>query len=114
MGNRPGAEDLASQAFRTAFGPLPLGSSKGELRSCLLAMAKSVLASHWSCRLGLLVTSIDSEADSRYRLILELRLLEAYSIKEAARATGVGLSNAMVLQCRAHRMATSFSPECES
>ena len=41
----------------------------------------------------------------RYRRILELRFLEACSIKEAAQAMGVSVSNAKVLQHRALRMA---------
>jgi RNA polymerase sigma-70 factor (ECF subfamily) len=133
LGNRPGAEDLISEVFRTALGPLRLGPSKGEERACLLVTAKSVLA-YWSSRLRLLVTSIDPEADSchlaepsggeppsvaphrvaeilvalpsRYRRTLELGLLEAYSIKEAAQVIGVSLSNAIVLLYRAHRIAS--------
>ena len=47
VGNRPDAEDLTSEVFRTALGPLRLASSKGEVRSYLLATAQTVLASHW-------------------------------------------------------------------
>ena len=36
VGNRPDAEDLTSEVFRTALGPLRLASSKGEVRSYLL------------------------------------------------------------------------------
>src|SRR5580704_10370843 len=61
VGNRPDAEDLTSEVFRTALGPLRLASSKGEVRSYLLATARTVLASHWRRRLGLSVTSIDPE-----------------------------------------------------
>jgi RNA polymerase sigma-70 factor (ECF subfamily) len=45
--NRPDAEDLTSEVFRTAPGPLRLVSSKGEVRSYLLVTARTVLASHW-------------------------------------------------------------------
>jgi RNA polymerase sigma-70 factor (ECF subfamily) len=133
VGNRPDAEDLTSEVFRTALGPLRLSSSKGEVRSYLLATAHTVLASHWRRTLGLPVTSIDPLLDAdelaepavvrqhsnapgqaarvlaalpeRYRRILELRFLEACTIREAAQTMGVSVSNAKVLQHRALRMA---------
>jgi RNA polymerase sigma factor (sigma-70 family) len=141
VGNRPDAEDLTSEVFRTALGPLRLASSKGEVRSYLLVTAQTVLASHWRRRLGLPVTSIDPESDigflaepsgpeqpsdaprragqilaalpDRYRRILELRFLEACSIKEAATAMNVSVSNAKVLQHRALRMAANVGLELE-
>src|SRR5450631_1762173 len=112
VGNRPDAEDLTSEVFSTALRPLRLPSSKGEVQSYLLITAKTVLASHWRRRLGQPVTTIDPDTDieylsqvsgieqpgdapvragkilhglpERYRRILELRFLEACSIKEAA------------------------------
>ena len=139
VGNRADAEDLTSEVFSTALPPLRLASSKGEVRSYLLVTAKTVLASHWRRRLGLPVTSIDPESDigylveasgpdhpgdapsradrilralpDRYRRILELRFLEACSIKEAASAMGVSVSNAKVLQHRALRMAAQVALE---
>src|SRR5580693_3236725 len=63
VGNRPDAEDLTSEVFRTALGPLRMASSKGEVRSYLLTTAQTVLASHWRRTLGLPVTSIDPESD---------------------------------------------------
>jgi RNA polymerase sigma factor (sigma-70 family) len=139
VGNRPDAEDLTSEVFRTALGPLKLASSKGEVRSYLLTTAQTVLASHWRRTLGTSVTSIDPESDmnslvepsgpqepsdapqraakilaalpDRYRRILELRFLEACSIKEAAQAMGVTVSNAKVLQHRALRMAAKAGLE---
>src|SRR6202046_9728 len=141
VGNRPDAEDLTSEVFRTALGPLRLGSSKGEVRSYLLTTAQTVLASHWRRTLGLPVTSIDPESDlaslaepsktevpsdapqragkilaalpDRYRRILELRFLEACTIKEAAQAMNVSVSNAKVLQHRALRMAAKAGLELE-
>jgi len=141
VGNRPDAEDLTSEVFRTALGPLRLASSKGEVRSYLLTTARTVLASHWRRHLGMPVTSIDPEADAaylvepsgpdqpseapttverilatlpdRYRRILELRFLEACSIKEAARTMDVSVSNAKVLQHRALRMAAKAGLELE-
>jgi RNA polymerase sigma factor (sigma-70 family) len=139
VGNRADAEDLTSEVFRTALGPLKLASSKGEVRSYLLTTAQTVLASHWRRTLGAAVTTIDPESDlaalaepsgtqepsdaperagrilkalpDRYRRILELRFLEACSIKEAAHAMGVSVSNAKVLQHRALRMAAKVGLE---
>jgi RNA polymerase sigma factor (sigma-70 family) len=141
VGNRPDAEDLTSEVFRTALGPLRLASSKGEVRSYLLTTARTVLASHWRRHLGMPVTSIDPEAyaaylvepsgpdqpseapsrverilatlPDRYRRILELRFLEACSIKEAAHTMDVSVSNAKVLQHRALRMAAKAGLELE-
>jgi RNA polymerase sigma factor (sigma-70 family) len=141
VGNRPDAEDLTSEVFRTALGPLRLASSKGEVRSYLLVTAQTVLASHWRRTLGLSVTSIDPESDldaltersgpeevgdapqragkilaalpERYRRILELRFLEACSIKEAAHTMEISVSNAKVLQHRALRMAAKVGLELE-
>jgi RNA polymerase sigma factor (sigma-70 family) len=136
VGNRSDAEDLTSEVFRAALGPLRLTASKGEVRAYLLATARTVLASHWRRRLGLEVTRIepdvdlnyvagpapDSDADPQarqilaalpdhYRRILELRFLEGCSIKESARALEVGVSNAKVLQHRALRMAARVAEE---
>jgi RNA polymerase sigma factor (sigma-70 family) len=141
VGNRADAEDLTSEVFSTALKPLRLASSRGEVRAYLLVTARTVLASHWRRRLGLQVTSIDPDSDigyledqptsppsdaperadrilsalpDRYRRILELRFLEACSIKEAAQAMGVSLANAKVLQHRALRMAAQVSVEVGS
>src|SRR5580698_8665766 len=141
VGNRPDAEDLTSEVFRTALGPLRLASSKGEVRSYLLTTAQTVLASHWRRTLGLPVTSIDPESDmaalaepskteepsdapqragkilaalpDRYRRILELRFLEACTIKEAAHAMNISVSNAKVLQHRALKMAAELGAELD-
>ena len=141
VGNRSDAEDLTSEVFRTALGPLKLAASKGEVRSYLLTTAQTVLASHWRRTLGASVTTIDPESDmtafvdpsgterasdapqragrilaalpDRYRRILELRFLEACSIKEAAHSMGVSVSNAKVLQHRALRMAAKVGLEVD-
>jgi len=139
VGNRADAEDLTSEVFTTALRPLRLSSSKGEVRAYLLLTAKTVLASHWRRRLGQPVTAIDPETDiayltepsgseppsdapihanrilkalpDRYRRILELRFLEACSIKEAAQTMQISVSNAKVLQHRALRMAANVDLE---
>jgi RNA polymerase sigma factor (sigma-70 family) len=137
VGNRPDAEDLTAEVFRSALVPLKLASSKGEVRSYLLATARTVLASHWRNRLGQPVTAIDPERDAKflveapgsdprsdaperaepilsglpdhYRRILELRFLEGSSIKEAAGTMNISVSNAKVLQHRALRMASKIA-----
>jgi RNA polymerase sigma factor (sigma-70 family) len=138
VGNRPDAEDLTAEVFKAVLGPMRLSSSKGEVRAYLLATAQTVLASHWRRTLGQPVTFIDPNTDfvalddsspdpddggeargkagrilaalpERYRRILELRFLETCSIKEAARAMDVSISNAKVLQHRALRMAAKMA-----
>jgi len=141
VGNRADAEDLTAEVFRSAIGRLRLGSSRGEVRSYLLTAARTALASHWRRRLGRPVTYIDPEADAellseaptddevsdsreramqilgalpeRFRRILELRFLEASSIKEAAAEMNVTVSNAKVLQHRALQMASRVALELE-
>ena len=141
VGNRPDAEDLTSEVFSTALPPMRLSASKGEVRSYLLMTAKTVLASHWRRRIGQPVTTIDPGTDigyltepsereqpsdaprmagkildglpERYRRILELRFLEACSIKEAAHTMQISVSNAKVLQHRALRMAAHLAMELE-
>jgi RNA polymerase sigma-70 factor (ECF subfamily) len=141
VGNRPDAEDLTSEVFITALRPLRLSASKGEVQSYLLRTAKTVLAGHWRRRLGQPVTTIDPESDlsylseprgadqpsdaparadrilgalpDRYRRILQLRFLEACSIKETAHTMEVTVANAKVLQHRALRMAARVSVELE-
>ena len=139
VGNRADAEDLTSEVFSTALRPLRLSASKGEVRAYLLVTAKTVLASYWRRRLGQPITAIDPDTDiayltersgadapigaatrvtkildalpDRYRRILELRFLEACSIKEAARSMQISVSNAKVLQHRALRMAANVDVE---
>ncbi|HEY2297424.1 MAG TPA: sigma-70 family RNA polymerase sigma factor [Jatrophihabitans sp.] len=141
VGNRPDAEDLTSEVFSTALRPMRLPTSKGEARSYLLLTAKTVLASHWRRRLGQPVTTIDPDTDvaylaeasgieqpsdaparagkilgglpERYRRILELRFLEACSIKEAAHTMSITVSNAKVLQHRALKMAANLAAEMD-
>jgi RNA polymerase sigma-70 factor (ECF subfamily) len=135
VGNRPDAEDLTSEVFRTALRPLRLSASDPEIRSYLRATAQTVLASYWRRRFGIEVTTLDPDSvfpdardevietdaakratrildglPERYRHILELRFLEGQSLKEAARSMNISLSNAKVLQHRALRLAAG-APE---
>ena len=141
VGNRHDAEDLTSQVFLTALGPLRATASVGEVRSYLLATARTVLASHWRSTLGHQVTVIDVDAvdledfapgadppgptaerlgailsglPERQRAILTLRFLRGYSIKAAAAELGISVANAKVLQHRALRRAAGLDKEGEA
>ncbi len=61
VGNRPDAEDLTSQVFLTAYGPLRTTAGMGQVRAYLTATARTVLAEHWRRALGHQVTEIDVE-----------------------------------------------------
>jgi RNA polymerase sigma-70 factor (ECF subfamily) len=97
--------------------------------------ARTVLASFWRDRMGRQITTIDDdvpdeserevlESDApdrvrqvlttlpeRYRRILELRFLQAFSVREAAGQMGVSVANAKVLQHRAIQMAAQMNQE---
>jgi RNA polymerase sigma factor (sigma-70 family) len=136
VGNRPDAEDLTAEVFVAALGPLRVSASRGEVRGYLLATARTVLAGYWRRRLGVEVTAIDPDAElpgvdessgpsqaperarrvlgslpERYRRILELRFLQAMSLKEAAKEMDVTVGNAKVLQHRALRLAAQAPGE---
>ena len=143
VGNRHDAEDLTSQVFLTAFGPMRTTASVGEVRAYLLSTARTVLATHWRSTLGHQVTVIDVDAagledfsgpvednqttkaterigailsglPERHRAILTLRFLRGYSIKAAAAELGVSVTNAKVLQHRALRRAAGLDKEGEA
>jgi RNA polymerase sigma factor (sigma-70 family) len=132
VGNRSDAEDLTTEVFLAALRPLRTSASVGEVRAYLLATARTVLAAHWRRTLGREITIVDLEwaeeppveapvndaatalaeeilaaLPERYRRILELRFLEACTIKEAAEAMGISVANAKVLQHRALRLAAA-------
>jgi RNA polymerase sigma-70 factor (ECF subfamily) len=139
VGNRPDAEDLTSEVFRAALGPLRLTASKGEVRAYLLATARTVLAGHWRRTLGRQVTTLDDQdvaallgeppdpaaasakveailalLPERYGRILRLRFLGACTLREAAAEMGVTLANAKVLQHRALRAAAAAAETMEA
>jgi RNA polymerase sigma factor (sigma-70 family) len=134
VGNRADAEDLTAEVFLAALRPLRLTASVGEVRAYLLATARSVLAGHWRRTFGQQLTTIDGDrfedvlseapvndaaavrADrilaalpDRYRRILQLRFLEACTVKEAAEEMGITVGNAKVLQHRALREAAAVN-----
>lgn len=61
VGNRPDAEDLTSQVFLAAYGPLRATAEVAQVRGYLTAAARTVLAEHWRRTLGHQVTEIDPE-----------------------------------------------------
>jgi RNA polymerase sigma factor (sigma-70 family) len=135
VGNQPDAEDLTAEVFMTALRPLRVSATVPEVRKYLRMTAHTVLAGYWKDRMGREVTSIEddlpedsapelvaSDAPDKvqrlldrlpdnYRRILELRFLQAFSVREAANQMGVSVANAKVLQYRAVRMAAQTSAE---
>jgi RNA polymerase sigma factor (sigma-70 family) len=132
VGNRPDAEDLTTQVFIRALPRLRLPAAIEEIRSYLLATARTVLADHWRRHYDVHLAALEeglpaappepsdpaSEEEGirranlvlaslpqNYRHVLELRFLRGYSLRETAEAMGVSLSNAKVLQHRALRRA---------
>ncbi|WP_245614028.1 RNA polymerase sigma factor [Actinokineospora inagensis] len=130
VGNRADAEDLTAEVFLRALRPLRLSASVGEVRTYLVATARTVLAGHWRRTLGREVTTFDDERDiaeavpelidsrardraehilsalpDRYATVLRLRFLQGCSLKEAAAELGVTVANLKVLQHRAVRRA---------
>ena len=135
VGNQPDAEDLTAEVFMTALKPLRVSATVPEVRKYLKMTARTVLASYWRERMGRQITTIEedlpdesgqvvleSDAHDRvrhvlsrlpdnYRRILELRFLQAFSVREAAGQMGVSVANAKVLQHRALKMAAQMSEE---
>jgi RNA polymerase sigma-70 factor (ECF subfamily) len=132
VGNRYDAEDLTTQVFIRALPRLRIPAAIEEIRSYLMATSRTVLADHWRRHYDVQMAVLDdglasspeehrdpvSEEDGirranavlaglpgNYRLVLELRFLRGYSLRETAEAMGVSLSNAKVLQHRALRRA---------
>jgi RNA polymerase sigma factor (sigma-70 family) len=127
-GNTPDAEDVTSTTFLRALPRLRTDVSPGEIRAYLRTTARSVLADVWRQRHGTVLMEFDDERDaarpaeaerevdvsgsldglpSNYRSVLELRFLRGYSIRETAKAMGVSVANAKVLQLRALRRAAA-------
>jgi RNA polymerase sigma factor (sigma-70 family) len=139
VGNRPDAEDLSTEVFMAALGPLRITATRVEVRAYLAATARTVLAGYWRRRLGVEITAIDPELavtepddpsipslaptraravlatlPERHRRVLELRFLEARSVRETAREMGISVANAKVLQHRALRLAARAQPGGEA
>jgi RNA polymerase sigma factor (sigma-70 family) len=135
VGNQPDAEDLTTEVFMTALKPLRVSATVPEVRKYLRMTARTVLASYWGDRMGRQITTIEEDVPEviepeliasdapdkvhrllqrlpdNYRRILELRFLQAFSVREAASQMGVSVANAKVLQHRALRMAAQSGEE---
>ena len=135
VGNQPDAEDLTAEVFMTALKPLRVSATVPEVRKYLKMTARTVLASYWRERMGRELTTIEDDVPEavepedivgdapakvrsllerlpdNYRRILELRFLQAFSVREAAHQMGVSVANAKVLQHRALRMAAQTREE---
>jgi RNA polymerase sigma-70 factor (ECF subfamily) len=134
VGSRPDAEDLTTEVFLAALRPLRVSASVPEVRSYLVATARTVLADHWRRTLGRELTMLDEDhaepvADERlagpdrlaeaerilaelpenYRAVLRLRYLLGRSVKEAAAELGITVGNAKVLQHRALKAAAKVA-----
>jgi RNA polymerase sigma-70 factor, ECF subfamily len=138
VGNQPDAEDLTAEVFMTALRPMRVSATVPEVRKYLRMTARTVLASYWRDRMGREVTAIEEDVPEiiepeyiasdapdkvrrllqllpdNYRRILELRFLQAFSVREAASQMGVSVANAKVLQYRALRMAAQSGGEATS
>jgi RNA polymerase sigma factor (sigma-70 family) len=135
VGNQADAEDLTAEVFMTALRPLRVSATVPEVRKYLRMTARTVLASYWGDRMGRQVTAIEEDVPDpiepesvasdapdkvrlllqqlpdNYRRILELRFLQAFSVRESASQMGVSVANAKVLQYRALRMAAQSGEE---
>jgi RNA polymerase sigma-70 factor (ECF subfamily) len=125
VGNRMDAEDLTSEVFLAVLRPLRITASRREVRAYLKVAARTALAQHWRRHFKVEVTQISDDVplphlgdapdprverqarvvldalSERHRTILELRFLRGMSVKDAARAMDITVSNAKVLQHRA-------------
>jgi RNA polymerase sigma-70 factor (ECF subfamily) len=139
VGTRADAEDLTTEVFMAALGPMRLDVSAPEVRSYLFTTARTVLAGHWRRTMGLEVTALDTD-DERWlvdlgpepeapsaaperaaeilaalpephRRILQLRFIDRCSIREAAAAMGITVGYAKVLQHRAIKRAAGLGEE---
>lgn len=134
VGSRPDAEDLTTEVFLAALRPLRVSASVPEVRSYLVATARTVLADHWRRTLGRELTTLDenlaepvpdelptgpdrlaeaerilAELPENYRTVLRLRYLLGHSLKEAAAEMGTTVGNAKVLQHRALKAAAKVA-----
>jgi RNA polymerase sigma-70 factor (ECF subfamily) len=142
VGNQPDAEDLTAEVFMTALRPMRTSATVPEVRKYLQMTSRTVLAAYWKERMGRQITAIDEDFErgiaekvepeqtgsaaaetvrgllarlpDDYRRILELRFLQASSVREAANQMGVSVANAKVLQHRALRMAAQTTEEATS
>jgi RNA polymerase sigma factor (sigma-70 family) len=137
VGNRADAEDLTSEVFLAALGPLRTQASVPEVRAYLAAVARTTLAGYWRRTLGRQVTVIDQDRlpeqlvdlpaasaqagesaagilaalPDRYAQVLRLRFIDGYSVAEVAAVLGITSGTARVLQFRALRRAAEVAAD---
>ena len=133
VGNRLDAEDLTQQVAMKALHKLREGAEEAEIRAYLFATARTVMATFWHDRsripeLELLdnlaapsrsddvapspyatesVAAILGRLKPSYRLLLELRFLRGYSLREVAFEMGKTVGAVKVMQLRALREAAT-------
>jgi RNA polymerase sigma factor (sigma-70 family) len=137
VGNRADGEDLTSEVFLAALRPLRIGATRAEVRAYLKATARTVLAQHWKHHYRVEITRLSEDAaipcagdsvgppdspaatrarmvldqlSERHRTILDLRFLQGLQVKDTARAMGISVGNAKVLQHRALAAAARAGP----
>lgn len=133
-GNRADAEDLTTQVYMRALPRLRSEAAIEEIRSYLVATARTVLADHWRTHYDVRFAELDDNLPrptqraavdeesgvhraaeilgslpENYRRVLELRFLRGYSVRETAVELGISVTNAKVLQHRALRRAATGS-----
>ncbi len=131
VGNRADAEDLTQEVAMKAIPRLRQGAPASAIRGYLFATVRSVLGAFWSIRLGLseaelhedLAMAIPASPPSEesaeragrilaglsdnHRLVLELRFLHGYSLKEVAAEMRSTVGAVKVMQLRALRAAAN-------
>jgi RNA polymerase sigma-70 factor (ECF subfamily) len=137
VGNRADAEDITAQVFLRSLPRLELSADGADIRGYLMTVARSAMADFWAAKYRIPVTRLhdapaaqptaDDEPagaaqrervravlerlSERDRMILDLRFLCGYSIREVAAALGISQTNAKVTQWRALRHAAALFEE---
>ena len=133
VGNRADAEDLTQQVAIKALPRLRDGWPEPAVRSYLYATARSVMASFWTGQARVPEAELGDEVwvegrgqelvapleasqwlartlnalPPHYRLVLELRFLRGYSLREAALEMDKTVGGVKVMQLRALRAAAA-------
>jgi len=140
VGNPADAEDLTQQVALKAMHRLREDASEASIRAYLFATARSVLAAFWSRRYrmpeaelgedvaddgrgGAVSATSDATAwlnltlaalPAHYRQVLELRFLQACSLREAAAHMGKSVGAVKLMQMRALRAAALVMQPAEA
>jgi RNA polymerase sigma-70 factor, ECF subfamily len=135
VGNRADAEDLTQQVALKALPRLRDAYPGPAVRGYLYTTARSVMASFWSNRGRVPEAELSDEMwvegrgdelvapahavlwvertlnalPDHYRMVLDLRFLRGYSLRETAEAMGKTVGGIKVMQLRALRAAARFA-----